>query len=222
MKKTRTIRALGASILSAAFLLAVAPSGSAALNYNVTINTAALVGNLDAPFALDLELNTGSGNVTNSVTLSNFTFTGGGYGPSGSIYSTGGVSGSFASTLTLTNSSANNIFAENFAPSVTSIHFSVSQTTNSEVVGSGTPIMDQFNAFIDDANTSDGFISTNAPGGADSLVSSTITSGETTNGVEFYSGTGEFAGVVAVPEPGTAIFGIALGALSVFRRRRNA
>ena len=224
MKNTRILRAGGAALLSAAVLLALAPASKADLFYTVTINTASLINNTNAPFSLDLDLVTGSGNVTNTVTLSNFVFTGG-VAASSPNFTQGGQSGSVGSSVVLTNSSLNNEFAIGFTTFPTQISFLVDETTNSEIVGSGTPIPDQFAVYLDDNNTVSGFVPTTDPSGANTLVTSTIFSGMTISSVAKYSSTAPDAGVTvatAVPEPGSAGL-LLLGAVGlVARRKRNA
>jgi hypothetical protein len=201
---------LGASLLSACFLFIVPEKVKASepvfpnLTYNVTLNLSSLSSFANAPFSLDLQLVSGSGNVSNTVTLSNFVFTDG--TASGTPdYTSGNESGSLASTLTLTTGTtptaqSDNELAEAFSAGVTQISFSVSQTPNSEVVNSGTPIPDQFNVSILDNTLSN--VPTTDPSGmaADTytLVSSAITSSETSAQVKLYT-----LDAAAVPEPAT-------------------
>jgi len=222
MKNTRILRAGGAALLAIALLQALSPASKAAdLIYTVTLNTASLLGNADAPFSLDLDLVTGSGNVANMVTLSNFVFTGG-VAASGPNFTQGGQSGSVASSVILTNSSPNNEFAIGFTTFPSQISFQVDETTNSEVVGSGTPIPDQFAVYLDDNNTTSGFVPTTDPSGANTLVSSTIFSGMTVGSVATYSSTTPDAGVTAaVPEPGSAAL-LLFGAVGLVARRKRA
>src|ERR1035437_9941882 len=100
------------------------------LNYLVDINTAALVGNPSAPFSLDFQSNWGSG-LNQTVTLSNFVFTGG--NATGSATLSGGVAGDVGSSLVFGDSSANpfNEFFQAFTGGVTDIKFNLSLTTNS-------------------------------------------------------------------------------------------
>jgi hypothetical protein len=180
MKTTRILSASGAALLSTVLLVAFAPSAQATtfpdLGYNVTLNLGSIESNGNGLFSLDFQLVTGSGNVANTVTLSNFSFVGG--SPSGTPNYTGGSeTGSMVpgGTIKLTNGTANfgdNEIAEAFSAGVTQISFHVDETPNSEVVGSGTAIPDQFNVFLDD-NT--GYsIPTTDPSGGDSLVSSDL------------------------------------------------
>jgi hypothetical protein len=182
------------------------------LTYNVTLNLANLAGYAaNAPFSLDLQLAQGSGNVTNTVTLSNFTFTGG-TATGTPNFTTGGVSGSLASSLVLTNTSLDNEFAEAFSTGVTSISFSVDQTPNSEEVTSGTAIPDQFNVYLVDPNVN--YVPTTDPTGADTLVSSALGTNATVS---------QYA-IVAAPEPGIGSLLLAGGALvgGLMRWRRLA
>jgi hypothetical protein len=220
MKTNRILRNSCAAALSAALLFALEPASHAAnLVYYVTLNVASLQANPDAPFSLDLQLQTGSanattgaGNVTNTVALSNFVFLNG----SATVtpnFTSGGETGSFANTVTLTNSSSTNEFAAAFNSQVTQISFKVTQTTNSEVA-TGPITMDQFNVLIDDNNTGDGFVPTTAPGGADVNAFSSTSSPDP----------GVTASITAIPEPrSTAMLclGGALLSLWGFRRKNS-
>jgi hypothetical protein len=160
------------------------------LSYNVTLNLANLAGySADAPFSLDLQLAQGSGNVSNTVTLSNFVFTGG-TSDGTPNFTTGGESGSLASSLVLTDTATDNEFAEAFSSGVTSISFHVDQTPNSEEVTQGTAVPEQFNVYIigDDLN----YAPTTDPTGADTLLSSDLGTNATVN---------QFS-IEAAPEPG--------------------
>jgi hypothetical protein len=223
MKTTRIISAFGAALLSATFLLTLAPAAHATtfpnLNYTLTLNLSQLdATGATGPFSLDLQLITGSGNVTNTVTLSDFVFTGG-TALGTTTFANGNESGSLATSVILTsntpNTASDNEFAEAFSSDVTQISFNVSQTPNSELVSSGTPIPDQFNVAILDTNLNN--ISTTDPTGDNTLVSSAISSSETAAQVDQYSL------VAAAPEPSTyaTLFVglVALGAAIRFRPR---
>lgn len=201
------------AIVSALSLLALSQAKATTypdLTYNVTLNLANLAGYTDGPFSLDLQLADGSGNVTNTVTLSNFVFTGG--TASGTPnFDTGGVTGSLASSLVLTDSSLDNEFAEAFSSGVTSISFNVDQTPNSEEVMSGTAIPEQFNVYLVDPNVN--YVPTTDPTGADTLISSDLGTQATVNQYT----------IVAAPEPAANSLllsgGLLAGGLALWRRR---
>ena len=220
MKITRTLLAAGAVALASA----IAPAAHATLlTYFVTLNTASLAGDTNGPFSLDLQLATGSGNVSNSVTLSQFTFLGG--SPVGTPnYTDGSETGSLAGTLTLTNADANNEFAEQFSSGVTKITFEVSETENTEEVTSGTPTDDQFNVYIDDQNAStNDEIATGALDGGDELLESAMFENATVqSSVHTYNSTTPDGGVTVspVPEPeSTSLVVVVLGTFGLFARR---
>lgn len=223
MKPTRILSAAGAALLSTAFLIALAPAAQATpfpdLTYNVTLNLSSLNLDPNGPFSLDLQLITGSGNQTNTVTLSNFVFTGG--TATGTNFSTGNVSGSIGSSLVLTsnanpNTASDNEFDENFSSGVTQISFHVDQTPNSETVTSGTPIPEQFNVAILDDNLNN--VPTTDPSGGDTLVSSPLGETSTSATVNQYS-----LNLQATPEPSSVFLGL-IGAGVMFgmlRKRFN-
>jgi hypothetical protein len=225
MKTTRLLGASGAAVLSSALLLALAPAARAAFNvpdndFTVTLNVASLGLNPDAPFSLAFQLIPGSGNVSNTVKIYNFSFTGG--SPVGAPdFTAGSESGSVGANqiATLTNSSAVNEIDEEFSAGTTSISFNVDETPNAEVVGSGTPIPDQFNISI--YGQSGNNIATIDPSGANTLVESDLGPEYTLNA---YNGSGNGVAVlVATPEPSaTALSLVAAGGLLglVLIRRR--
>jgi len=193
---TKRILGASAALLTTALMLAQAPSATAAtvpdLTYNITLDLSQLAADnpSGSPFSLDLQLLQGSGNVANTVTLSNFTFTGG--TATGSASTFGGVTGSLATSVVLSSTvggAIDNEFYQLFSSGVTSISFHVDQTPNGEVVGSGTAIPDQFNVAILDTNLNN--VATTDPSLGNALVSSALAP-ETT--VNQYS-------LVATPEP---------------------
>ena len=134
-------------------------SQAANFTYHVDLNLASLIPDTtDAPFYLDFQLN-GDGapaGATNTVTLSNFSFTLG--AASGGATTFGGAMGNFASGVTLPLDSTNsfNELYQGFTGTTTQIHFDVSSTQN----GSGiTP--DGF--LVSVLNGSLNPITTNAP-----------------------------------------------------------
>ncbi len=179
------------------------------LTYNVTLNLANLAGYMaNAPISLDLQLAQGSGNVSNTVTLSSFVFTGGTASATPN-FTTGGESGSLGSSLVLTDTSLDNEYATALSSGVTSISFHVDQTPNSEEVTSGTAVPEQFNVYLIDSALN--YVPTTDPTGADTLVSSDLGTNATVNQY-----------TIAAPEPGTTALLLAGGALvgMVALRRR--
>ncbi|MEP6669266.1 MAG: PEP-CTERM sorting domain-containing protein [Chthoniobacter sp.] len=230
MKMTRFLRTSCAAVLSTAFLLALAPAGHAAnLVYWVTLNTTSLLGNSNAPFSLDLQLVSGSGNVSNTVTLSNFSLTGG----SGSLSPTGtqtytplgNTSGSLLTSVVLTSPSGQpdgvNEYAEVLPAGVIQIVFKVTETNVAEVVGSGLPSPDQFNVFIDD-NSTFSIPTSDATGGT--LVSNAMVASTFLSQVNTYTSQSPEGGVTAsissVPEPGSAAL-LLLGTVGLAARRKR-
>jgi hypothetical protein len=118
--------------------------------FSLSLNTAPLVGNANAPFSIDFQFTDGSGigDTNNTATLSAFNFSGG--GASGSPTLTGGAAGSLGSTVTLTDSSFFNEFFQEFTPGST-LRFTVNLTTN--VDAGGTP--DEFSFALLDKNLID-------------------------------------------------------------------
>jgi len=221
MKTKRFFRPASALALSASFLLALAAVSKADLVYYVTLNVSSLALNPNGAFSLDLQLVPGSINVPNTVTLSNFSITGGTFSGTPD-YTFGGQSGSTASSVVLTNSnSQDNEYAVPFSTGVTNIQFKVTQTTNSETVGSGTPIPEQFNVAILDNQLNN--IPTTDLSGGNTLVSSAIVFGQSYTSVHTYSSLSPEAGVTAsvVPEPGSAGL-MLLGACAMIARRKRS
>jgi len=228
MKTTRILSASGVALLSTTFLFALAPASRAAdLVYNLTLNLNSLAINPNGPFSLDLQLVQGSGNVTNKVTLSNFVFTGG--SPTGTPdFTSGNETGSLASSIVLTNTASDNEFAQAFSSGTTQLSFKVDETSNSELVGSGTPIPDQFNVAILDNGLNN--IPTTDPSGGNTLVSSAIAANQTLASVDAYSSLSPDAGVTvnlsATPEPRSGVLGLlaacVMAGMLVMRRRRVA
>jgi len=216
MKITRSLCTGGAALLTAALALAFAPESRANFDFTVTINVASLVSNPNGPFSLDLQLADGSGlaNSDNTVTISNFVFTGG--SATGTpTFTSGGESGSFASSVVLTNSAFDNEFAQAFSSGVTQIQFTVDETSTVDT----TP--EQFNVAIFDNNFMN--ITTTNPDSSDTLIESAIIRNETIGSVKTFSSTGTNGGVTAsvaaaVPEPGSAAM-LLVGALGFFARR---
>ena len=221
-------RLRGTAFLSSALLLACAATGRAAntnLNYTVTLNTAPLAGNTNAPFSLDVVLGSGAQNPNsdNTVTLSNFVFSNGSVGAT--TFSNGGETGSMGSTVTLTTSATDDELSQQFSKTVTEIQFSVSMTNTTD-----NPYPDQFSVSILDGAGNN--IQTTDPSGANTLVLANLGTGQTLASVNAYRSTAnsEAPGVTAaaVPEPtpaaallaGLGVLGLCARFKAVRRRAR--
>jgi hypothetical protein len=192
-------------ISCAALLAASAFAGSI---YNVSIDTAPLIGHTAGPFTLDLQFTdgSGSGDANNTVTLSNFLFGAG--NPVGTPEAPlGGVSGDLGSMVTMTDSSFFNEFDQVFTPGAT-LTFRLALTNNAD---SGSP--DEFSLGILDNTGVE--IPTLDPGGAllvvDITPGSTVVSTFATDGTLSPAAGGSPISIPAptvtpvsgVPEPGT-------------------
>jgi hypothetical protein len=226
----KTSRILGAAILSTTLLLALVPSAKATtypdFQFNVTLAVGSLSSNPNQPFSIDFQLAPGSDNVPNSVTLSNFSYVGGAasgtpdyaYGSETGLPVPGG-------TVVLTNANPlDNEIAEAFTPGTQYISFHVDETPNSEEVGSGTPIPDQFNVAILDNSLAN--IPTTDPSGGNTLLSSALGSTATLSAVNTYTSIGADPGVFVVlsaPEPNSGVLSLlAAGvAFTLLRLRRQ-
>ena len=204
------------------------------LTFDVNIVTTGLSADAaNAPFYLDFASTFGNtSNASNSVTLSNFAFTGG--SALGSAVLTGGAAGSLTSTATLAISSTHpqSEIYQQFSSGVTDISFkAVVDETGPNV---GTP--SEFTAAIlDNSLGSPAQLFTTAPDTA-SLVTLNLDASNTLANINAYTSissadgntpvTGVTASISAIPEPSTtaAILGgavmlFALGARRFARRQ---
>jgi hypothetical protein len=228
MKTNRLLCASGA-LLSTLLLIALAPAAHAVstpdFDYTVTLNVSSLSSNANVgngPFSLDLQLTQGSGNVSNTVKIYNFSTTGTGSGFGAADYNMGTESGTIGTggIVTLTNSSSDNELAATFNPGTQTISFNVDETPNDEVVGTGTPIPDQFNIAVFDTNENN--IATTDPSSNNELIESVL--GEDPNLTTFSTtGSESVTVVVATPEPNSAALSIvaAGGLLGLVLLRRR-
>ncbi len=191
--------------------------------YNVSINTAPLIGHPAGPFTLDLQFIDGSGtaDANNTVMLSGFAFGAG--NPGGSVSLIGGVTGDLSSSVQMTDSSFFNEFDQGFIPG-NALTFQIQLSTNSDT---GSP--DEFSLAILDSS---GFeIPTFGPGNAlvviDIFSGTTVVSAFATDPSQPPPGGGppiniaapQVSAVSSVPEPGTlALLSSAL--VAVVRRKR--
>lgn len=213
MKNIINRKSITATLLAAAGLL-LTTTAHASL-FHVNINTAALnflPASANAPFSLDFQFNDGGVLGNNTATISNFTYTGG--TATGSAITLGGALGNIGSTVTFNNSTSFQELYQTFTPgSMVGFDVSLTQfvdglTPDSFVVG----ILDQALANI----------TTNGIG--DSLFHADITSTNpiTITAANYSAGTGDYVGVVAVPEPVTAGVGFCLALVGALSRRRRS
>jgi hypothetical protein len=115
--------------------------------YNVSLDTAPLVGHPAGPFYVYGAFTDGNGigDANNAVTLSNFTFGGG--SALGSPLLFGGASGSLETGVTITDNSPLGLFAEQFAPGL-ELSFSLDLTLNDDAGG----IPDRFTLYVLDSS----------------------------------------------------------------------
>lgn len=198
--------------------LAFASLAQAQLQFQVQLNTSALVSNPAGPFSLDFQLNDGSGlgDGNNWAKLSNFQFGGG--SAWGSATTFGGATGSLSSTVTLNDS--NGLFNElyqSFTPG-SWLSFTVSLSNWADAG----PTPDKFSfAILDGAVMnlpthsigSDTFLEVNLTGGTPSILT-------------YGSLDGAIAAPTVTPVPEASTYGIwaaaLLGALALRQRRKRA
>ena len=217
MKLATNLRALPLVAFGAALLLTALPAG-AAYTYHATINTASLPTLGSGTYSLDLSFVEGGSGLSNNVSVSNFTFGGGGT-IVGSATPFGGVTGDLTGTVAFDKSSPLQDLFQGFSAGTTSISFDVTSSAN----GSITP--DTFSVSLLD-NTLTPITTTDS--GASTLFTQPIDlalAGGTFSGSTVFSGTGAYSGisVAAVPEPSRAMLLVgAFGALIMRRRRVQA
>jgi hypothetical protein len=184
-------------------LLFMALAGSAiqaSVIKTVTLDTSALGGQPNEPFALAFQLadGSGTGDGNNSVVLSNFQFGSG--SPIGSPLAFGSASGDLSTTVTLTDSDLANVFVQSFTSGNT-LSFILSFTTN--VDAGGTP--DEFifsildNTFTPLATSSSSPLSPFLVIDIDSVSPAIQTFGADLVGAP------DIGDVSAVPEPSSAV-----------------
>ncbi|MES2568803.1 MAG: NF038129 family PEP-CTERM protein [Verrucomicrobiota bacterium] len=195
--------------LLATFLL-LGASLKASVHYHVTVNTASLLSDPSAPFALDFQLN-GGGLFSNTAIISNFDFGGGSPSSDPSASTFGLATGSLGSSVTLATDSLNafNEFFQGFIPG-SYLKFDVRLGTNIN-----TPTPDAFSFSILDNNLQ----SITTDGLGNSLLLIDIT--DTAPVPQIFSSISSPDIAVAVPEPVTTLVGFALvAACGAVRHRR--
>ncbi len=172
--------------------------------YNVTLNTAPLIGNSNAPFALDFQLTSGnsSSGVVNSATLSNFSFGAGGSAGTGHPFSnSGNASGTLSSTVSLNTSGGSffNEFSQYFNPG-SSLSFKLDLTNFAEPAGS---FPDEFAFYLID-HTGGPVLTTDTTGNSLIFIDLTGSALHPNVFTTTSDGASITPAITAVPEPGTA------------------
>jgi len=228
---------LGTALLAAAMLVSGGTSRAAvtydSVTYHVGIDTHTLASVANgSPFYLDFQLSNGGTVGDNTISISNFTYTGGSATGSSTILGT--ASGDIGSTVSLTDSGTPSELYQQFTTATSFIGFDVTSTTH--VVGT-TP--DQLTVAILDAGNypsvgggaPPGQIDTNS---ADTLALFTSQISDSLSHAVFsdnqpYAGThsgttsADYSGVIvyAVPEPSRAVLLIGGLMAGLLRRRRK-
>jgi hypothetical protein len=197
------------TIACAAGLVLSAATTQAAL-YHVSIDTAALLlspASSGAPFSLDFQFNDGGTLGNNTAVVSNFNF-GGGLA-TGTSVNLGGVTGDLFTSVTFDNTDPFQELYQTFTPGAT-LSFDVNISENSD---GATP--DSFVVSILDA----ALINIPTSGFGNSLFQ---VGNDNPGAVTLGTGTGDYSGVVAVPEPSASLLGVFACGLGLLRRRRAA
>ncbi|EDY18037.1 hypothetical protein CfE428DRAFT_4468 [Chthoniobacter flavus Ellin428] len=204
--------------LAVAAVLTPAVTHANNFNFHVDLNVASLVGAPNSPFFVDFQLNEGSGTLPNSVSLSNFVFTGG--SASGSATAFGLATGDMGSTITLNDNSSNqfNEIFQGFTAGTTDIQFDVSVSQNAPGV---TP--DGFLVSILNSDTNNPAIGTTDTTNS-TMLTLPISAANALGDIQTFTSTspsGATANVTSpVPEPTTVAAMIGgLGCLIGLRRR---
>jgi hypothetical protein len=191
-QQERTTKSIWSIVMGRLFILTIwavllaATTCKAGTIYDISLDTSSLIGNANAPFALDFQLTSGdtTSGVVNTAILSLFTFGASGSAGLGSPFpNSGNASGDLGSTVTLDTSGATffNEFSQYFAPgSMLAFQLDLTNTPQS----SGTP--DEFTFQLIDNTLAE--IPTTDPTGSGSLAIIDLTGGTlqpeifTTNG----------------------------------------
>jgi hypothetical protein len=205
MKIHHKIAATIGRLACASAMLVAATAGAQSL-YHVDVSTSSLIGNPNAPFYLDFQLNYGSGPFGNSASIGNFT----GITPVGSPTLSGTAAGNLSASVTLSDSSANplNEFFQQFDPSA-HVGFDVALSQNQTLL---TPDSLQF-AILDHTT---GQIPTTQPVVGLSLAEFGIGPTGAITATAFGGANDPFLGdysgitvtVTQVPEPSAALLGL--------------
>jgi len=211
------------SLLTCASAL-LACTSAEAVEYHVDVNTSSLVGNANAPFYLDFQLNYGSGPFSNGALIQNFT----GVAPTlGSPTLSGTAAGDLNTAVSLTDNSASplNEFYQAFTPG-SHLGFDVYLSQNQTLL---TPDSLQFAILDNTANQ----IPTTQPGVGLSLAEFDINANGSITANAFAGANdpvlGNYSGVnvtvTPVPEPSIPLLGFGAAGLvfwQAFRGRKPA
>ncbi len=155
------------ALLTLSILIVFGAACKADVIYDVSLgDTTSLIGNSNAPFALDFQFTDGSGtgDANNTVTLSQFNFgIGGSAGSASTIQTSGSPSGNLSSQVVLTDNTFFTEFSQQFNPGNT-LSFQLDLTNNADA--GGTP--DEFTFQLLDNTGNE--VSTTDPSGSNSLL----------------------------------------------------
>jgi len=186
---------------------------------NVAVNTSSLAGMAGSEVFWEMTDGSGSGDANNTATMSNFALGGGTVGAVDPFSTFGGASGDLGSTVSITDSSPDNQFAQLLTPGA-SLSFSLDLTTNADAGG----IPDGLFMFIADPSFNS-IAQTSDPNGQNSLFA--VTFNPTADLIQNYDPAlvSITSAVTAVPEDNPAstysAFALLLGGLAVLRSRRR-
>jgi hypothetical protein len=211
-----------ALLCAASLVLSAAVAGATPITFHVTVNTASLVGNGAAPFAIDFQLNGGTP-FGNSATITNFTFGGGAATTTPPVTTFGLASGSLTSAVTLQSNSLNafNEFYQGFSPgSFFAFDLQLTRNVNS-------PQPDVFSFAILDGLLGNIPTTGGVTFGDALFVVNLDTPAAGAAGGQTFNGTGAFSGVtvtaVVTPEPVSLLLvGGALAGAGARRWRRQS
>jgi hypothetical protein len=139
---------------------------------NVSVNTSSLEGQANSEVFVELVDGSGTGNGNNTATMNGFSLGGGAVGAVDPFNTFGGASGSMSSTVSMTDSSPDNQFAQLLTPGAT-LSFNLDLTT---FVEPG-PIPDGLFMFFTDPN-GNSIATTSDPSGFNSLFAVTFNSAQ--------------------------------------------
>jgi hypothetical protein len=200
--------------VAALLLIFGAPTSFATgISLNVSINTSGLPISPGSEIFFIFTDGSGTGDANNTATMTTFALGGGSVGAVDIANTFGGASGDISSTVSLTDSSFTNVFAETFSAG-SSLSFLLNLTTNLDA--GGTP--DLFSVAV--ADPSGTFISTSDPTGFNNLLVINLNSASPSVSTFSSSVNVSTPGPVGTPEPATIFLltaGLAAIALSTKR-----